>query len=68
MAEKYHKDGFYILAFPCNQLNRQEPGDEAEIKAFVQKHYGIPSGFQLFSKVEVNGKDAHPGTFSCEQV
>ena len=30
-----HRDaGFAVLGFPCDQFGHQEPGDEAEIKAF----------------------------------
>lgn len=50
--------GFTVLAFPCNQFGRQEPGTEAEIKAFATGVYGAE--FPLFAKVRVNGADAHP--------
>src|SRR5471030_2642912 len=29
---KYAKDGLAILAFPCNDFGKQEPGDNAKIK------------------------------------
>lgn len=35
----------------------QEPGTEAEIKEFAK---GYNSEFDLFSKIEVNGDNAHP--------
>lgn len=54
----YQKEGFEILAFPCNQFAGQEPGTESDISQFCQKNYGVT--FQLFSKIEVNGKNAHP--------
>ena len=46
-----------ILAFPCNQFGKQEPGSDADIKKFVEN-----KGFQgeLFQKIEVNGDNAHP--------
>jgi len=50
--------GLRILAFPCNQFGGQEPGTEAEIKEFVTKNFGVT--FDMFSKVEVNGDNAHP--------
>mmetsp|Transcript_11297 Transcript_11297/g.16889 ORF Transcript_11297/g.16889 Transcript_11297/m.16889 type:complete len:122 (+) Transcript_11297:237-602(+) len=59
-AKKYHGKGFNVLAFPCNQFGKQEPGTEAEIKEFVKKNYGIPDGLIMFSKVKVNGSDTHP--------
>ena len=55
---KLHGDGLTILGFPCNQFGAQEPGSEAEIGAFCQKNYGVT--FPMFSKIEVNGANAHP--------
>jgi len=46
-----------VLGFPCNQFGAQEPGSDAEIKAFAQ---GKGAKFPLFSKVDVNGPAAHP--------
>jgi len=54
-----HKDkGFVVLGFPCNQFGAQEPGSEAEIGAFCQANYGVT--FPMFSKIDVNGTNAHP--------
>ena len=50
--------GLVILAFPCDQFGRQEPGSDAEIRAFCSETYGVT--FPLFSKIKVNGPDAHP--------
>jgi len=47
-----------ILAFPCNQFGSQEPWPEPEIKAFVTEKFGVK--FDMFSKINVNGNDAHP--------
>lgn len=56
---KRHRDkGFEILAFPCNQFGKQEPGTNEEIKQFVAEKYGV--SFPVFDKINVNGKDAHP--------
>ncbi len=55
---KLHGDGLTILGFPCNQFGAQETGSEAEIGAFCQKNYGVT--FPMFSKIEVNGANAHP--------
>ena len=41
----------------------QEPGTEAEIKAFVQDRYN--ARFPLFSKIEVNGANTHPVYSYC---
>ena len=56
--EKYKDKDFVILAFPCNQFGRQEPCNDKEIKEFCSSNYDVT--FPMFSKVEVNGKDAHP--------
>lgn len=54
LAEK----GLRILGFPCNQFNKQEPWSEEEIKQFVTGKFKVK--FDLFSKIDVNGNDAHP--------
>src|SRR4051794_6660466 len=38
---KFAKDGLAILAFPCNDFGGQEPGNEAAIKNFAKKNYGV---------------------------
>jgi glutathione peroxidase len=55
---KLHGRGFSVLGFPCDQFGHQEPGDEAEIKSFCSTTYGVT--FPLFTKIKVNGPDAHP--------
>lgn len=58
LYEKYRKQGFEVLGFPCNQFGAQEPGDALQIGEFCQKNYGV--SFQMFDKIEVNGPGAHP--------
>ena len=58
LHEKYADKGLAVLGFPCNQFGHQDPGTDAEILGFCQMKYDVK--FQMFSKVEVNGKDAHP--------
>ena len=58
LYEKYKAKGFVILGFPCNQFLSQEPGTDAEIKAFCSTKYNVT--FPLFDKIEVNGDNAHP--------
>jgi len=53
----YYERGLRILGFPCNQFGKQEPGTNAEIKEFAIAH---GAKFDLFSKIEVNGSNAHP--------
>ena len=55
---KYHDRGFELLAFPCDQFGLQEPGSDTEIKSFCETNYGVK--FPLFSKIDVNGDEAHP--------
>ncbi|MDO5661567.1 MAG: glutathione peroxidase, partial [Brachybacterium sp.] len=50
--------GFTVLAFPCNQFLRQEPGSDEEIQEFCRREYQV--SFPVFAKVDVNGPDAHP--------
>jgi len=58
LHEKYHNQGLEILGFPCNQFGKQEPGDADAIKNDCLVNYGV--SFQMFEKVKVNGKEAHP--------
>lgn len=58
LYEKYGKDGFAILGFPCNQFGKQEPGTNEEIAEFCSKNYGVT--FDLFDKIDVNGPNAAP--------
>ena len=58
LYEKYSKDGFEVLAFPCNQFGSQEKGSEQDIKEFCTNNYAVT--FPIFSKVEINGKKAEP--------
>ncbi|XP_067137112.1 phospholipid hydroperoxide glutathione peroxidase GPX4-like [Centruroides vittatus] len=58
LYEKYNRThGLQILCFPCNQFANQEPENESYIKEFIKK-YNIQ--FDMFSKINVNGDDAHP--------
>jgi len=76
LFETYKDRGFQVLAFPCNQFGAQEPGSAAQIGSFCQKNYGV--SFPVFSKVDVNGPNAHaifrflkkskPGLFGSTRV
>src|SRR5450755_874966 len=56
--QQFKDKGVDVLGFPCNQFGGQEPGGSEEIGAFCQKNYGV--SFPMFSKVDVNGEQAHP--------
>ena len=58
LYDEYKEQGLEILAFPCNQFKQQEKGSDEEIKTFCDLNFNI--AFPLFSKIEVNGKNAHP--------
>lgn len=55
---KYKDKGFVVLGFPCNQFANQEPGTEEEIQNFCRINFGVT--FPMFSKIDVNGENAHP--------
>lgn len=58
LYKKFKDKGLVILGFPCNQFGGQEPGDAVEISNFCSLKYGVT--FPMFSKIEVNGDNAHP--------
>ncbi|NQW30817.1 MAG: glutathione peroxidase [Ignavibacteria bacterium] len=58
MYEELRERGFVVLGFPSNEFGEQEPGSDQEIKIFCSSKYNVT--FPLFSKLVVNGNDAHP--------
>lgn len=58
LYRQYMDRGLVILGFPCNQFANQEPGDEKSISEGCLINYGVT--FPMFSKIEVNGENAHP--------
>ena len=58
LQDTYAEQGLVVLGFPCDQFGNQEPGSESEISDFCERNFGVT--FPLFSKVDVNGDDAHP--------
>ena len=58
LHQEYAPRGFAVLGFPCNQFGGQEPGTEAEVKAFCSTSYGVT--FPLFAKIDVNGAGRAP--------
>ena len=58
LYEEFRDQGFVVLGFPCDQFAHQEPGTDEEIGAFCERNFGVE--FPLFSKIDVNGGDAHP--------
>ena len=58
LYREYRDNGLVILGFPCNQFGRQEPGEEKSVSEGCLINYGV--SFPMFSKIDVNGKNAHP--------
>ncbi|MDC7218924.1 MAG: glutathione peroxidase [Spirochaetales bacterium] len=58
LYKTYKDQGLVILGFPCNQFANQEPGDSKSISEGCLINYGV--SFPVFSKIDVNGDDAHP--------
>lgn len=56
--QKYQKQGFVVLGFPCNQFGGQEPGSNEQIKEFCSSKFNVT--FPLFDKLDVNGANRHP--------
>lgn len=55
---KYKPQGFEVLAFPCNDFKKQEPGTNEEIKNFCSVNYDVT--FPLFDKISVKGENKAP--------
>jgi glutathione peroxidase-family protein len=61
MAKELGPKGLAIVCFPCNQFGKQEPGTNAEIKAFVEDKFDFSGeGVYLMDKIDVNGPNTHP--------
>ncbi|MEK5322353.1 MULTISPECIES: glutathione peroxidase [Paenibacillus] len=58
LYEKRREQGFEILAFPCNQFNKKEPGSHSEVQGICQINHGVT--FPLFEKTDVRGLSLHP--------
>lgn len=58
LYQQYKDKGVVVIGFPANNFKGQEPGTDAEIKAFCTDTYGVT--FPMFSKISVKGEDIHP--------
>ena len=58
LFQTFHKSGFEILDFPCNQFFNQAKGSDEELAQFCQLNY--QTSFETFAKIKVNGKEAQP--------
>jgi glutathione peroxidase len=66
LQDRFSERGFTVLAFPCNQFGRQEPGSADDIRSFCTDRYGV--AFPVFDKIEVNGPGRHPLYASLTRV
>jgi glutathione peroxidase len=58
LHDAYGPRGLSVLGVPANDFGAQEPGTDAEIKAFCTTKYG--ARFDMFAKVAVKGEKMHP--------
>lgn len=58
LYEQFKDFNFVIIAFPCNDFMKKEPGTEEEIAEFCEKTYGVT--FPMMSKVSIKGSEKHP--------
>ena len=58
LYKKYADQGFVIIGFPANNFKSQEPGSDADIKAFCTAKYNVT--FPMMSKISVKGDDKAP--------
>ena len=54
----YRDQGLVVIGVPSNDFGAQEPGNEAQIKAFCTHNHGVD--FPMTSKQTVVGPGAHP--------
>ena len=58
LHQTYGARGLTVIGVPSNDFGSQEPGTEAQIKAFCKSKFNVQ--FPLTAKTTVVGGDAHP--------
>ena len=58
LYEEYSGKGLTVLGVPSNDFGAQEPGSEAEIKAFCSAKFKV--SFPMAAKIAVKGPGKHP--------
>lgn len=56
--ELHRRRGLVVLGVPSNDFAGQEPGSDAEIRAFCDSRFGLD--FPLLARQRVTGPEAHP--------
>ena len=71
LHDRYASEGLLVLAAPCNQFGRQEPGSAKAIAQFARSQ---GARFQILEKMDANGPLAHElfrflkgGYVECEE-
>lgn len=54
--DEFKDKGFSVVAFPCNQFGKMEPGTNLEISKFIKLNYPFVT-FPVGEKIEVNGAE-----------
>lgn len=57
LYEEYGGNDFEIIAFPCNDFGKQEPGTNQDIKTFCEQ-YNV--SFTLMEKINIKDDEIHP--------
>jgi len=58
LYDKYKDSDFMVIGFPANDFANQEPGSNAEIKAFCTENYGVT--FPMMGKISTKGDNQSP--------
>jgi glutathione peroxidase len=58
LHKQYKEQGLVVIGFPCNQFLSQEPITNENMEESCLINHGVT--FQLFEKINVNGKNTHP--------
>jgi glutathione peroxidase len=58
LYQRFKDQGLVVVGVPANNFGRQEPGTDAEIKAYCSRTYNVT--FPMLSKVSVKGSDMTP--------
>lgn len=57
LQNTYGAKGFTVIAFPCNDFGKQEPGTHEEIAQFCETKFNV--SFPLMAKISVKGDNQH---------
>lgn len=58
LYQEFKDKGLVVLGFPSDDFGGQEPGDNAQIRAFCDERFGVT--FPMFAKTAIKGVGGHP--------